>query len=45
MKMCSAADKSDFYEFIDQITEINEEEIKKIDHSAIRDSDVGKRKG
>ena len=41
----SVVDNNDFYEFVDQITETNEDEVAKIDHSIIRNSDVGQRKG
>ena len=41
----SVVDNNDFYEYVDQITETNEDEVAKIDHSIIRNSDVGKRKG
>ena len=41
----SEAETNDFYEYVDQITETNEDEVAKIDHSITRSLDVGKRKG
>ena len=41
----SEVETNDFYEYVDQITETNEDEVAKIDHSITRSSDVGKRKG